>query len=409
MEHESNFRDMIEYLMTEDTLERVANSAAALVLTFNHKIEWVPSDYNLDEIQPALANFIENLKQDKMFLCRFAKVYFRAFIAQKDSFDPNVMAQRNKQNPSLSAELVNIKNVFLNSKFDDAELHPYAVKLLGDTYDKTACKNYFYPTMLLFLLRFLDVYDQSLEGKTVEEYITKNQQPETPKNKREELIKQMGDQILQSFGLADFWQARYSTLTESITYDWYIDSSETIKLLYQHIPLLKASKQKNSESSLRILYEGCGNSTLLEDLYDEGFHNLAGIDFSEKAVEVMLTRRDRQKKSTIIYDCMDVRGLRFDNGKFDVVIDKGCIDCLIFTPNDKATSKQYLHLALSEASRVLKVGGYYILLSCGINEDAFSKFEVDKKFGWKVLHTSRVEGKTGLNFDVNLIVCKKEH
>lgn len=63
-------------------------------------------------------------------------------------------------------------------------------------------------------------------------------------------------------------------------------------------------------------------------------------------------------------------GLRFNDQVFDVVLDKACLDCMVCTDSD-AQAREYINLTLSEANRVLKSGGYYILVSSGINRYAF--------------------------------------
>jgi len=142
-------------------------------------------------------------------------------------------------------------------------------------------------------------------------------------------------------------------------------------------------------------------------MYDEGITQVAGIDFCKEIIEIMLSRRDRQNKEELIYDCMDARGLRFDNERFDLVIDKGCLDCMVCVPAGDEASRESMQCCMREVARVLKVGGYYVLVSCGINAEGFASFHVEK-FGWKIVHVDRVEGKEGLNFDLNIIIAKRE-
>jgi len=279
-----------------------------------------------------------------------------------------------------------------------------------------ACHQYFYPQLILFLLRFLDIYDQSMQGNTVKEYLKMEHNPKSPQQKatdqREKLVKSMGQEILRSFGTTDFWMARYSSLTpNSPTYDWYITWNDLKSTLYKYVHILELFRRKwsagESPASPSVLHLGCGNSSLSEDMYDEGITQVVGIDFCKDVTDIMLSRRDRLNKSTLSYEHMDVRGLRFDNDLFDVVLDKGCIDCMVCVPAGLDSSKEYIRLCLSEVARVLKVGGYYVLVSCGITPEGFVSFQVEK-FGWKVVYGDRIDGKEGLNFSLNLIVVRKE-
>jgi len=97
-------------------------------------------------------------------------------------------------------------------------------------------------------------------------------------------------------------------------------------------------------------------------------------------------------------------GLRYNDGVFDVVVDKGCLDCMVCTETE-SESKKFLDLTLSEANRVLRNGGYYVLVSCGINQERFEALAV-KRFGWKVI-VAEVIDTEGKNFNAHLIIAQK--
>jgi len=42
---------------------------------------------------------------------------------------------------------------------------------MGTEYDVENCYNYFVPQLIMFFIRFLDIYDKSLEGALVEDYL----------------------------------------------------------------------------------------------------------------------------------------------------------------------------------------------------------------------------------------------
>lgn len=58
---------------------------------------------------------------------------------------------------------------------------------------------------------------------------------------------------------------------------------------------------------------------------------------------------------------MDVKDLKFQNNFFDTIIDKSTLDALL------CGDQSFIDVALmlNEVSRVLKVGGYYIIISYG--------------------------------------------
>lgn len=69
----------------------------------------------------------------------------------------------------------------------------------------------------------------------------------------------------------NYWNQRYQSLGKNITYD-YIASFDMLKDLLEGVIFDVGSK---------ILIVGCGNSTLSEDLYEIGYHNITNVDFSE--------------------------------------------------------------------------------------------------------------------------------
>lgn len=71
--------------------------------------------------------------------------------------------------------------------------------LLEDNFNKTQCIDHFYPQLFLYFLRFLDVYDKSLEGYTVETYLKnlEKSRENDPKTKSDELMKELGKSVLE--------------------------------------------------------------------------------------------------------------------------------------------------------------------------------------------------------------------
>ena len=61
------------------------------------------------------------------------------------------------------------------------------------------------------------------------------------------------------------------------------------------------------------------------------------------------------------WDVMDVTDLKYESNLFDLIIDKSTIDALLC--GDGAALK--VALMLRECQRVLKEGGYYVIISYG--------------------------------------------
>ncbi|CAO3645521.1 unnamed protein product [Mucor fragilis] len=112
---------------------------------------------------------------------------------------------------------------------------------------------------------------------------------------------------------------------------------------------------------------GCGNSTLGEDMYNDGYKNIVNIDYSKTVIEHMKERcADKPEMSWLE---MDIRDLKFDNESFDAVIDKGTMDALMCDRGDVWDPSEELindvKGEVDEVERVLKVGGTFLYITFG--------------------------------------------
>lgn len=71
----------------------------------------------------------------------------------------------------------------------------------------------------------------------------------------------------------DYWNNRFQNEQQ---YDWFKDFSEFKHLCVKHL---------RPDDSILIL--GCGNSTLTQDLYNNGFINLTSTDLSDVVINHM--------------------------------------------------------------------------------------------------------------------------
>ncbi|GES86083.1 S-adenosyl-L-methionine-dependent methyltransferase [Rhizophagus clarus] len=155
----------------------------------------------------------------------------------------------------------------------------------------------------------------------------------------------------------EYWEKRYSKEPSEISFDWFKTYKELKPLFDVHLP----------NKNVSILMLGCGNSTLSEDMYDDGYHNITNIDFSETVIENMRIRcKDRTGMTWLI---MDIRELNFLDKTFDIVIDKGTMDALMCDEGDVWDPKpeviEIVKKEVDEVTRVLKVGGKFIYITFG--------------------------------------------
>ena len=173
---------------------------------------------------------------------------------------------------------------------------------------------------------------------------------------------------MPNYGDIKYWEQRYKD-TEYTTFDW-LENYQTLKeIIYS----LNISKEAG-----KILNLGCGNSEFSENMYDDGFHNIKNIDISKNVIKLMSERNKDRTEMT--YEVMDVRDIKYESNYFDLAIDKSTIDALLC--GDEA----FINVAkmIKEVQRILKVGGYYMIISYGAPDDRlihlkrkFEKFKIE--------------------------------
>ena len=173
---------------------------------------------------------------------------------------------------------------------------------------------------------------------------------------------------MPNYGDIAYWEQRYKN-SEYTTFDW-LENYPTLKEIILSLNISKETGQ--------ILNLGCGNSEFSENMYDDGFHNIKNIDISQSVIKLMSERSKNRPEMT--YEVMDVRDIKYENNYFDLAIDKSTIDALLC--GDDA----FINVAkmIKEVQRVLKVGGYYMIISYGAPDyriihlnRKFEKFKVD--------------------------------
>ena len=82
----------------------------------------------------------------------------------------------------------------------------------------------------------------------------------------------------------------------------------------------------------RILILGCGNSSLSEDMYRDGYRNIVNIDFSAVVIENM--KRKCKDLTEMQWMVMDMTNMTFPEGAFEVIIEKATLDALMVEERD---------------------------------------------------------------------------
>ena len=109
-----------------------------------------------------------------------------------------------------------------------------------------------------------------------------------------------------------------------------------------------------------------------ENMYCDGYKNIKNIDISHNVIKSMSERNKGMEGLT--YEVMDVRELKYDDNSFDLAVDKSTIDALL------CGEDAFINVAkmIKEVQRVLKVGGYYMIVSYGSPE--YRVLHLNRKF-----------------------------
>lgn len=186
------------------------------------------------------------------------------------------------------------------------------------------------------------------------------------------------------FSSADYWDSRYES---------EIVSSREWLLTYSQVrPILVSKLHDNSDAEILIV--GSGNSSLGEELCNEGYKNVTNIDFSHILVKQM-NERTHEIGEEMEYICMDASQITFPPDIFDMVIDKSTLDCIMCGENSFQRVSSYI----KGVYKCLKPGGSFVVVSYGLPDTRLGYLK-NKYLPWSV-EQARVakytDGFTGID------------
>ncbi|KAK0239050.1 S-adenosyl-L-methionine-dependent methyltransferase [Armillaria nabsnona] len=163
----------------------------------------------------------------------------------------------------------------------------------------------------------------------------------------------------EQYGTKDYWDQRYQAESDVKSFDWFKKYSDIADLLRELIP----------DKTSKILMLGCGNSTLSEDMYDDGYKNIVNVDYSSVVIEQMQKRHGADRPE-MEWRVMDVRELEFADDHFDVAIDKGTMDAMMTAKGDVwDPPEQVVSDCTKEVDQVIRVlrksTGLFLYLTFG--------------------------------------------
>ena len=126
-----------------------------------------------------------------------------------------------------------------------------------------------------------------------------------------------GISSIPKYDQVQYWNDRYANDDNEMYFDWLLSFSDVCHII-----------RKVISPKDEILCVGCGNSPMPIEMYDAGFTNQVCIDNSG-AVITKMRDCESAKRPEIEWRCMDATKTSFLDGTFDVVVDKGLLDCLL--------------------------------------------------------------------------------
>ncbi|XP_062225427.1 uncharacterized protein LOC133924070 [Phragmites australis] len=176
---------------------------------------------------------------------------------------------------------------------------------------------------------------------------------------------------LGDFTSRENWDKFFALRGTGDSFEWY---AEWPRLQAPLLDLLRGCSAP--AEAVEILVPGCGNSAISERLYDAGFRRITNVDFSRVVVADML-RRHARVRPEMRWRVMDMTGMQFADGSFDVILDKGGLDALMEPEVGTKLGMKYLN----EAKRVLKSGGKFVCLTLA-ESHVLALLLSEFRFGW---------------------------
>jgi SAM-dependent methyltransferase len=174
-----------------------------------------------------------------------------------------------------------------------------------------------------------------------------------------------------TFADRQYWEDRYKKSPDHC--EWYM-SWERLKPVIG--PIL--------EGRHHCLHIGCGTSSLGAELLQTGIEKVVNIDFSRTIIEYM--KAEYVTEPRLEWQALNIiEPTEFKAQEFDLIIDKGTMDSQMCS--DVAASN--IDELFRDISRILKPGGYFIVVSSGPDELRRFFFAAEE-FDWTLQETFKI-------------------
>jgi hypothetical protein len=174
-------------------------------------------------------------------------------------------------------------------------------------------------------------------------------------------VQRLGDRRFLSMkrdylGDSKFWSKFYNKSRSTSSFDWFIDDKDVLDCIANDVVRLKPAS---------VLHIGAGTSKLAEMLHSNLPTStvLLHTDLDETAVSVLEERLELDDKHRILRD--NILDMKVEKGYWDVVVDKGVVDCFVHSGNDEA-----LKTALDNIWDAMSPDGWFLMVT---NDDQVTR------------------------------------
>ncbi|KAI9704299.1 MAG: hypothetical protein M1836_007160 [Candelina mexicana] len=184
----------------------------------------------------------------------------------------------------------------------------------------------------------------------------------------------MSNDSLKELGTPEYWNKRYDDTSkdgEKASHEWFRTFAQLRSFFEKELPA--------AETHPRILHLGCGDSvrkktlgrkdemgkemkliTLTADLFNLHYTNQLSVDFSDVVITQMKAQHPHLE-----WRVEDVRKLELEDSSFDIAIDKGTLDAMLYgspwDPPDEVRNR--IRQYVNEVWRILKPKGKWLYVT----------------------------------------------
>jgi ubiquinone/menaquinone biosynthesis C-methylase UbiE len=115
---------------------------------------------------------------------------------------------------------------------------------------------------------------------------------------------------------------------------------------------------------------GCGNSELIQNLVDDGFENVVGVDFSRVAIDQLKKRCEDYPEIELM--CLNMQDTNLPESSFDCILDKGLLDSIACNLQSTDSVANYV----CEIERLLVNDGVFICISLAAPDERLKYLEI---------------------------------